>query len=888
MVQNKAASAIKSSQGDLPPIQSKQAPVQAKQVPIQAKQRPIQRNTGSSKSSGNVNEAQVKANVSNIMGVDVTQAKVNYNSGKPAQLKAEAYAQGNTVEIAPGKEKHLGHELAHIGQQAQGRVQPTIQGNNGIGINNDPKLEKEVDDIGDQAMSMQPTQMKQNNTMKSSVGNTQQGAPVQGKFEYDNGTDLSQQAANKIIEMLKDKSGLEEFKAKFNDDETHDFEPWIYSMELTMNKKVWKDIQYYVFIKDKKDVTLSENESYELDQQQSKRKEKRLKQNRVKEEQDTEFARRVDSGTELSTQQVKNTFTKVLRTDMTGLGRLLQLDERSLRTDSLTMAKANYKNIKLGFESSYPGYQFKKISTIRDTEALEQEITRLINDKKLISNDAMRDIKDHWDQIQKSKNMKQEELDKLLYGARNFQDYVRIRLAQKREKTARVWGGAAKSLILARNRLAEFNVMDRKLNPTFRQGQERRNNMKIAQQGVARQTQQKIHEEGRDVQGRLAYNLMIKSGQDIFNEIAGIDSDNAGDSAGRVVGVAKTMENIDGIFGQAACHDDAQRILKLMSSRRKFKNESRVQSQEIAQEVITKITKQVESCKSKKKIVKLTNYNNHSLLLMVGQDDSTQMYETYAGLNSTKIMQNDIIREHIASESNLGAALQKYVLSIADTDSLTDTKNLLQWEVHEATNNETFEQRMGEHMQETTTSFHITNSIVSMEYSQLRGDSNGDLFDTTKYKDLYIPLAKLNNSATEIFNLHDEGKSSQLQAGQIYRMKHYSKWFRAKYNGVSQSIDIPSWMGECGQFEITEVGTGCDRVERRQEPVLKRSITEVMMWIVGDTSKEARAPFREAIDQTGSEWVIKRGQDRDKKVVIVSDPEWQTANFARKVTYKIV
>ncbi|WP_299464968.1 DUF4157 domain-containing protein [uncultured Microscilla sp.] len=182
VVQNKAASAIKSSQSDLPPIQSKQAPVQAKQVPIQAKQRPIQRNTGSSKSSGNVNEAQVKANVSNIMGVDVTQAKVNYNSGKPAQLKAEAYAQGNTVEIAPGKEKHLGHELAHIGQQAQGRVQPTIQGNNGIGINNDPKLEKEADDIGDKAMSMQPTQLKQGGNMKSSLGNTQQGAPVQGKF----------------------------------------------------------------------------------------------------------------------------------------------------------------------------------------------------------------------------------------------------------------------------------------------------------------------------------------------------------------------------------------------------------------------------------------------------------------------------------------------------------------------------------------------------------------------------------------------------------------------------------------------------------------------------------------------------------------------------------
>ncbi|WP_299465915.1 hypothetical protein [uncultured Microscilla sp.] len=60
-------------QSGLPPIQTKEG----SKPPIQAKQRPIQRNKGNEKSGGNVNEDQVKANVSSIMGVDVTGTQVN-------------------------------------------------------------------------------------------------------------------------------------------------------------------------------------------------------------------------------------------------------------------------------------------------------------------------------------------------------------------------------------------------------------------------------------------------------------------------------------------------------------------------------------------------------------------------------------------------------------------------------------------------------------------------------------------------------------------------------------------------------------------------------------------------------------------------------------------
>ncbi|OJJ19856.1 hypothetical protein BKI52_15355 [marine bacterium AO1-C] len=183
-VQKKANSGAKSTkQSSKPTIQAKQRPIQAKQRPIQAKQRPIQRNTGSGGPSGNVNEAQVKANVSALTGTDVTDAQVTYNSSKPMQLKAEATAQGNQVHLAPGKEQHLGHELTHVAQQKQGRVQPTIQANNGVGINNDPKLEKEADDIGAKAHNMQhPVQTKPISGSSSINTSQSQAQPMQLKY----------------------------------------------------------------------------------------------------------------------------------------------------------------------------------------------------------------------------------------------------------------------------------------------------------------------------------------------------------------------------------------------------------------------------------------------------------------------------------------------------------------------------------------------------------------------------------------------------------------------------------------------------------------------------------------------------------------------------------
>jgi len=183
ITQQKKPGAKPTKEGRKPPIQAKHKPIRSKHKPIQAKHKPIQRNArrnSNSQALGNQNIEQIKANVTQLTGTNVMDAQVNLNSSKPAQLQAEGIAQGKQVDLAPGKEHHLGHELTHVAQQKQGRVQANVQANNGVGINNDPKLEKEADDVGNKAHTMSPVQMK--SPQSSSVeGTTAQNAPMQLK-----------------------------------------------------------------------------------------------------------------------------------------------------------------------------------------------------------------------------------------------------------------------------------------------------------------------------------------------------------------------------------------------------------------------------------------------------------------------------------------------------------------------------------------------------------------------------------------------------------------------------------------------------------------------------------------------------------------------------------
>ncbi|WP_264537886.1 DUF4157 domain-containing protein [Flavobacterium sp. N1736] len=99
----------------------------------------------------------LKSGIENLSGHAMDDVKVHYNSDKPAQLNAHAYAQGTDIHVASGQEKHLAHEAWHVVQQKQGRVKPTLQMKGKVNVNDDKGLENEADVMGAKALQLKQT-----------------------------------------------------------------------------------------------------------------------------------------------------------------------------------------------------------------------------------------------------------------------------------------------------------------------------------------------------------------------------------------------------------------------------------------------------------------------------------------------------------------------------------------------------------------------------------------------------------------------------------------------------------------------------------------------------------------------------------------------------------
>ncbi len=95
-------------------------------------------------------------------GTSFSDVKIHKNSQEATKNGALAYAKGTDIHFAPGQynmDTHLGrsllgHELAHVIQQKQGRVKATTTLANGTQINDDPALENEADELGAKAASL--------------------------------------------------------------------------------------------------------------------------------------------------------------------------------------------------------------------------------------------------------------------------------------------------------------------------------------------------------------------------------------------------------------------------------------------------------------------------------------------------------------------------------------------------------------------------------------------------------------------------------------------------------------------------------------------------------------------------------------------------------------
>lgn len=105
-----------------------------------------------SRTAGHVNHTgiptQLKERVEQSTGMSLNDVRVHYNSILPAKLDALAYTKGNQVEISPGQERHLPHELGHVIQQKLGVVRANAVHSGGTLMNVDETLERQADEIG--------------------------------------------------------------------------------------------------------------------------------------------------------------------------------------------------------------------------------------------------------------------------------------------------------------------------------------------------------------------------------------------------------------------------------------------------------------------------------------------------------------------------------------------------------------------------------------------------------------------------------------------------------------------------------------------------------------------------------------------------------------------
>jgi hypothetical protein len=95
----------------------------------------------------------LKAGVETLSGHALDDVRVHYNSARPTQIQALAFAQGSDIHLGVGQERHLPHEAWHVVQQKQGRVPATLQAK-GLPLNDSPALEREADVMGDRAVSL--------------------------------------------------------------------------------------------------------------------------------------------------------------------------------------------------------------------------------------------------------------------------------------------------------------------------------------------------------------------------------------------------------------------------------------------------------------------------------------------------------------------------------------------------------------------------------------------------------------------------------------------------------------------------------------------------------------------------------------------------------------
>lgn len=144
----------------------------------------------------------LRSGVETLSGLWLGDVDVHYNSSLPATLRALAYTRGRSIHLAPGQDRHLAHEAWHVVQQAQGRVAPTTQTQSGVLVNDDKKLEREADVMGERALAVGGTNAAAIPDRGTGLAELRGEVPVQRYADQNNPTHLF--TANAVVNHTVD------------------------------------------------------------------------------------------------------------------------------------------------------------------------------------------------------------------------------------------------------------------------------------------------------------------------------------------------------------------------------------------------------------------------------------------------------------------------------------------------------------------------------------------------------------------------------------------------------------------------------------------------------------------------------------------------------------
>lgn len=138
--------------------------------------RPVQRKASGHAAAGEVREAsgrgaplpeEIRRRMERAFGADFSEVRIHEGDEAASAVGAKAFTQGTEIHFAPGEYdpgspvglELLGHELAHVVQQAQGRVSPTGE-RAGMPAADDSWLEREADELGARAARGEGTKVE--------------------------------------------------------------------------------------------------------------------------------------------------------------------------------------------------------------------------------------------------------------------------------------------------------------------------------------------------------------------------------------------------------------------------------------------------------------------------------------------------------------------------------------------------------------------------------------------------------------------------------------------------------------------------------------------------------------------------------------------------------